>query len=234
MSRTLVLGDVHGAYRALEQVFAGAGVTPTDQIIFLGDVADGWPQTRDCVEFLRDWSERGNLVHLLGNHDDWMVDWFRHPAKSPSIWLTQGGRATIESYEQWELVPEAHKGFMNDARLHYIQEDRGTRRLFAHADWVPELVPEKQTKHTLIWGRRLVTKALRGDDPVIPEVDEAYFGHTSVVRATDDDQPVRGGNVWCVDTGAGWSGRLTLMDVETKECWQSDPVSELYPDVDGR
>jgi serine/threonine protein phosphatase 1 len=34
-----------------------------------------------------------------------------------------------------------------------------------------------------------------------------------------------------MDTGAGWAGKLTIMDVQTKEYWQSDPVQSLYPDA---
>jgi serine/threonine protein phosphatase 1 len=34
--------------------------------------------------------------------------------------------------------------------------------------------------------------------------------------------------VWNIDTGAGWSGKLTIMNVDTKEYWQSDLISELY------
>lgn len=41
-------------------------------------------------------------------------------------------------------------------------------------------------------------------------------------------------NVWNIDTGAGWSGKLTIMDIDTKEYWQSDFVKELYPDEKGR
>ena len=46
--------------------------------------------------------------------------------------------------------------------------------------------------------------------------------------------PMNRCNVWNIDTGAGWGGKLTIMDVDTKEYWQSDLVSELYPDEKGR
>jgi serine/threonine protein phosphatase 1 len=37
-----------------------------------------------------------------------------------------------------------------------------------------------------------------------------------------------------MDTGAGWSGVLSLMDVENKEVFTSDPVPSLYPGIAGR
>jgi serine/threonine protein phosphatase 1 len=35
-------------------------------------------------------------------------------------------------------------------------------------------------------------------------------------------------NIWNLDTGAGFKGRLTIMEVETKAYWQSDLLTELY------
>ena len=35
-------------------------------------------------------------------------------------------------------------------------------------------------------------------------------------------------NVWNLDTGAGWSGKLTIMDVNSKEYWQADLTPDLY------
>ena len=37
-----------------------------------------------------------------------------------------------------------------------------------------------------------------------------------------------------MDTAAGWTGVLSMMDIETKEVFISDPVPELYPGVEGR
>jgi serine/threonine protein phosphatase 1 len=45
---------------------------------------------------------------------------------------------------------------------------------------------------------------------------------------------VRAANVWNIDTGAGFKGPLSVMDVISKEVWQSDPVHTLYPEENGR
>ena len=42
MSRTLVVGDIHGGLKALEQALERANVTDKDKLIFLGDYVDGW------------------------------------------------------------------------------------------------------------------------------------------------------------------------------------------------
>jgi serine/threonine protein phosphatase 1 len=45
MGRTLVIGDIHGSYKALRQILERAAVTPDDLLIFLGDYVEGWGQS---------------------------------------------------------------------------------------------------------------------------------------------------------------------------------------------
>ena len=48
-----VLGDIHGAYQALIQVLKRAKFDyENDQLIFLGDVVDGWPESKECIDEL--------------------------------------------------------------------------------------------------------------------------------------------------------------------------------------
>jgi serine/threonine protein phosphatase 1 len=41
-------------------------------------------------------------------------------------------------------------------------------------------------------------------------------------------------NIWNIDTGAAFYGKLSCMDINTKEVFQSDPVQTFYPDEKGR
>ena len=42
------------------------------------------------------------------------------------------------------------------------------------------------------------------------------------------------GNVWNMDTGATYDGKLSIIDVDTKEVTQSEPLYLLYPEDMGR
>jgi serine/threonine protein phosphatase 1 len=57
-----------------------------------------------------------------------------------------------------------------------------------------------------------------------------FVGHTATTGITGGDEPTFFSNLVMTDTGAGWFGKLTVMDVETFEFWQSDKVEELYPE----
>ncbi|MFA5802549.1 MAG: metallophosphoesterase [Thermoleophilia bacterium] len=225
--KTFVLGDIHGAWRALRQVFERSGFdAKKDELIFLGDAVDGWPQSPECVEELM---RVKNLVYLLGNHDAWALDWLKD-GRISSEWLEQGGQATLDAYSlpQWNEKKAEHIEFLSNARLNYLDREN---RLFVHGGIDPMLPLDQQDEQDLIWDRTLFD--LAGG---VPEYREIFIGHT-VTLTENTDKPLQFGkndNIWRLDTGAGWDGRLTIMDVETREYWQSDPVAELYPDEKGR
>jgi serine/threonine protein phosphatase 1 len=63
--------------------------------------------------------------------------------------------------------------------------------------------------------------------------DEIYIGHTPVTRI-GENIPIKKACVWNVDTGAAFKGPLTIMDVDSKEFWQSEPLNNLYHTEKGR
>jgi len=88
--------------------------------------------------------------------------------------------------------------------------------------------------NVFLWDRSLARTALdlhsKNISGKLTEFDEVYIGHTPV----SSGHPIQGGEVWLMDTGAGWSGVLSMMNVDTKEVFLSDPVPSLYPGIKGR
>lgn len=226
MGKTFVMGDMHGAYRALRQCLdRSAFHYKQDHLICLGDVCDGWPETRACVEELL---RIRHLTLILGNHDFWTRQWMA-TGYIDDIWYGQGGLATLQSYE--EGVPDAHRAlFRNKARPYYLRHNK----LFVHAGINPALSLRHQDEDIFLWDRTLAKQAMdhfaRDVRGKLTRYDEVYIGHTG----TGYLHPIQGGEVWLMDTGAGWSGVLSMMNVETKEVFTSDPVPDLYPGVAGR
>lgn len=71
------------------------------------------------------------------------------------------------------------------------------------------------------------------------------YKHNGVLRIKDNTNPdckvgksittpIQACNVWNMDTGGGFKGKLTIMDIDTKEYWQSDSLGDLYPNEKGR
>lgn len=225
MKHTFVIGDIHGAYRALRQCLEKSQFDfANDQLICLGDVADGWPDTKNSIdELLR----IKNLTYVLGNHDWWTLQWM-HTETPDDIWYQQGGKATIDSYSKG--VPESHIALLSNALDYYLLGNR----LFVHAGIHPHIALEKQNQNIFLWDRTLATLALEqyshATKKKLTSFDEVYVGHTPIASP----RPIKSSGVWLMDTGAGWSGVLSMMNVDTKEMFISDPVPDLYPGIEGR
>ena len=225
MERTFVIGDIHGAYRALRQCMEKAQFDySNDRLICLGDVADGWPDTKQSIdELLR----INNLIYVLGNHDWWTLRWMTSGV-AENIWYQQGGKATVESYSGG--VPDEHIALLSGARDYYLEGDK----LFVHAGIDPLAPVEKQSQNIFLWDRTLASCALNlyqhGEERKLTPFEEVYVGHTPIAYP----HPINASGVWLMDTGAGWSGVLSMMNIHTKEMFISDPVPDLYPGIEGR
>src|SRR5262245_43173753 len=70
MSRTIVIGDVHGCSDELARLLARTGAGPTDRVVLVGDLVAKGPDSQGVVQLAR---ERG-LLAVLGNHDAKVLD----------------------------------------------------------------------------------------------------------------------------------------------------------------
>lgn len=225
MNRVFVIGDIHGAYRALRQCLERAQFDyATDSLICLGDVADGWPETNASI---RELLKIKNLTYVLGNHDWWTLHWMRS-GEIDDLWHSHGGKATVDSYA--DGIPEEHIHFLRNAPFYHILGEK----LFVHAGIDPGTPLDQQDLETFLWDRKLASLALDTHSQTnagrLTAFDEVYVGHTPIPFP----HPIFSMGVWLMDTGAGWSGVLSMMNLETKEVFTSDPVPDLYPGIEGR
>ena len=253
MRKRFVIADIHGSHKALVQCLERSGFNKEeDELIQLGDVADGWPEVYECVEELLSIK---NLIAITGNHDQWFSEWLVY-GSHPSKWL-QGGQGTLESYCKNTgslmegsthtgyktslcnaVIPQSHKDFWFNQVSHYTDYEN---RFFVHGgfqrtqfiDYLDVVAP-----HDFWWDRKLWMQArsCSGEDRLktANECKEIFIGHTATERDYPDLKPVFKGGVWNLDNGCGWSGKLTIMNIDTKEYFQSDKVDTLYPNHHGR
>jgi serine/threonine protein phosphatase 1 len=63
--------------------------------------------------------------------------------------------------------------------------------------------------------------------------NEIFIGHTPTLEY-NETLPMHKINVWNIDTGAAFKGKLSAISLETKEIWQSEIVQSYYPQELGR
>jgi len=244
MPRKLVIGDIHGGLRALHQIMERAEVTTQDTLVFLGDYVDGWSESPQVLDFLIELGKKQQCVFLRGNHDELLQDWLMGNTKNidETMWYHHGGEATVLAYESVsDDKKREHINFLKSLDNYYHDSKN---RLFIHAGFTNlNGINYEYFPKLFYWDRTLWEMALALDDS-IPKTsglyprrlnlyDEIYIGHTPVTRI-GKTIPVKKACIWNVDTGAAFKGPLTIMDVDSKEFWQSEPLNVLYFNEKGR
>lgn len=244
MSRTLVIGDIHGGLKAVIQVLERAKVSPNDTLIFLGDYVDGWSESPEVLDFLIALSKHQNCIFIKGNHDELVLDWLenRHENLNEKMWFKHGGKATVDAYSTVsDDVKQQHIFFLQSLQNYYLDAQN---RLFVHAGFTNmngvlfEFFPR-----LLYWDRTLWEVALCLDEKIAISSDlypkrlkiykEIFIGHSPISK-TERVAPLFKNSVWNLDTGAAFKGVLSILDIDTKEFWQSDALKVLYPKEKGR
>ncbi len=239
--RTFAIGDIHGGLKALIQVLNKLKIREGDKIIFMGDYVDGWSEAAQVVQLLIDLSQKFTCVFIKGNHDVWCEEWLKSGDVN-ATWYMHGGKETMESYDGFSVnEKQQHLDFFENLPLYHLDDDN---RLFLHAGFTSlhgvkkEKFPELFYLDRSLWEMLLVMdKTISKDSMFYPKrlqhYKEIYIGHTPTTNY-DESSPINIDSVWNIDTGAAFKGRVTGMNIDTKEYVQSDQLPDLYPDEKGR
>jgi serine/threonine protein phosphatase 1 len=241
MNRTLVIGDIHGGLRALHQIMDRAKVTTDDTLIFLGDYVDGWSESPQVLDYLIELGKKQNCIFIKGNHDDLVLQWLEE-SKDNLEWYKHGGESTVLAYNTVsETKKKRHIEFLQSLQDYYLDEQN---RLFIHAGFTNmNGIDYEYFPKLFYWDRTLWETALALDTAIPKEsflypkrlklYDEIYIGHTPVSKI-EQTIPIQKACIWNIDTGAAFNGPLTILDVDTKAFWQSEPLNKLYFNEKGR
>jgi serine/threonine protein phosphatase 1 len=221
------VGDIHGRVDLLEQMHRliaqdAALLTPGTNkvVVYLGDYVDRGLNSREVINLLiRNPLADCQTVHLLGNHDAWLLSFLVDPAIGPT-WLRYGGDATTHSYgvrlqgpeddlryheevqkSLRERIPRRHVEFLQSLELSFESGDY----LFVHAGVNPTCQLDQQIADDLLWIR----------EPFLSCTHD--FGRVVVHGHTVESEPVVRANRIGIDTGACWTGCLTCLVLEEGE-----------------
>jgi len=241
MCKTFVIGDIHGGLRALKQILEKASITPKDTLIFLGDYVDGWSESPQVIDFLIALSKKQNCFFIKGNHDDLLLNYLKTNSYSEE-WFIHGGKSTVDAYKKVTAqTKQKHITFLEELQPYYLDNKN---RLFIHAGFTNlKGIEFEFFKPLFYWDRTLWEMALSLDENIPFESElypnrlkiysEIYIGHTPTTKI-NQTIPINKACVWNIDTGAAFTGPLTILDINSKEYWQSEPLPFLYPNENGR
>lgn len=214
--RRFVVGDIHGELDKLIQVLNLCGFDNlSDLLISIGDLSDRGKDSWGVVELLM---SINNLIFIRGNHDYQMLQWL-HTGNYNQNWLVNGGDKTVSSYEDVKMKnKDKHVSFYESAIPYYVIDNK----CFVHGGLNPDFLIEEHSEESLCRDRSLADKQCFEDKAIVCKnnFDEIFIGHTPTFLF-DSEVPIIKHNVINIDTGCGKGGPLSIMDIDTKEYWQS-------------
>ncbi len=254
MGRRLIVGDIHACINKLEQALERANFCPeSDTLYSVGDLCDRGFDPVKTLDFVY---SLPNFKPVLGNHDLWLLQHYHpENYRYDSNWIdNNGGSITLNDIcyqpEQWgeyvyeRLMNTPFSIVLDDYIIVHggIPESFMDLPLSALDGVTPKdtgvYTQEYRLYSKLCWDRTYYKKAklIESKRPgasldvstlfeVIPWDKELIIGHTPVRSFlpffSEDCRLIN------IDTaGFHIDGKITVMDMETKEYWQSD--TDLY------
>jgi serine/threonine protein phosphatase 1 len=215
--RRIIIGDVHGFYSALCQLFNLLQIQSGDQVYFVGDLIDRGPQSKQVLDFVRE--QRYPCV--MGNHERLLLDALTLPAHSDAMenWTHSGGEATLKSFanrcSKAIALIRTYQSWLESLPLFIEQEDL----FIVHAGVNPRRAIHQQDPNDFYWIRKPFHTAPNRYFP-----DKTIItGHTPTVGFGLSAGQIAAGPQWFdIDTGVHMtqSGWLSALSWETQQVFQ--------------
>ncbi len=218
------IGDIHGCLSQLtslhKNILTYDKFDPkNDIIVYLGDYIDRGKNSKQVIDqILKLKKDKINIINLLGNHDQFLVDFLINENNNIKNWLEFGADQTFRSYNI-EIVEFIKDGFedkvidrLRDHFLNNIEESHidffknleliysTKNHLFVHAGINPRKKLSEQSKEDYLWSRsrEFFSKDFKSEKIIV-------HGHTPEENIISDPFRIN------VDSGCYFSGKLSCV-----------------------
>jgi serine/threonine protein phosphatase 1 len=158
MSKTYIVGDIHGCYYTLLEVISQIRTTyeEGDNLVFLGDYFDRGKQSWAVYSTLKNLHKSfksSNIVLLRGNHEQMWLDAMKDKIDE-CLWFSNGGEVTVESFRDAGISDEEMRKWLSKLPYVWYNEENDFYCVHAH---LPHTTIEDFTEEDYeecLWTRR--------------------------------------------------------------------------------
>lgn len=223
-----VLGDLHGNYKGLIQLLEKINFNyQVDVLYFIGDLFDG--NGNDGARCLKELLKIKNFFPCMGNHDLWLKYW-NNTGKINKTWLKCGGENSLRDILKSKFYKEELQEYFSKTKYWYNYK----QFFICHAGFDTRKSVTNQKEINFSINRSLFQKAIVANAQnkklkfnftnVGFNFDCVIIGHTPTVS----HKPEFVSNIINIDTGSANGGKLTILNLETLEYFQSEYTKKLY------
>ena len=197
----IFLSDIHGNFEALQHLTKLPEYTDeTVQFRFGGDYSDGFDLQPDAIKntwaFIKNMTDNGRAIAILGNHDEFIVDAAFDPLKC-TCWSANGQDATLENLGIQNVYPimlsrnlygwypyEIRDFLLSEYHdyIHWLSElpliCQDGNNILVHAGFDLDVAIDDQPQSTLLWTRHPYISAENDLNP--EDVHSDFVGKTII------------------------------------------------------
>ncbi len=210
--RALIVGDVHGCARELQELLRRASLRPCDRIYFTGDLVGKGPDSRAVVEVVMALSKRqaaGRVVAVIGNWEDGLLRSLDGTARRPPKRLQ---RQLADALGQTALA------WLRARPLHATLPPEFGAVVVVHAGLVAGLPLRSQPREHLLTMRSITPEGRPSSSPDGQAWAATWRGPPHVVFGHDARRKLqRHPNATGLDSGVVYGGSLSALSVARAE-----------------
>jgi predicted phosphodiesterase len=215
--RIIAIGDIHGCHLEFNELLERLELTPTDQLILLGDLVNRGPDSNRVIDL----AKANRAISLMGNHELRLLNYRR---TQDTVFSKENDTETADKFrpEDWaylEAMPLTH----------YVEE---LQTVFVHGGFLPNEPWQKQpasvvTRIQVIDAHGKPRK--RADEPDAPAWADLWNGPPFVVYG-HTPRPEVYKLKWSVgiDTACVMGGHLTAYVLPEKRIVQVKARKTYY------
>lgn len=218
IGRDFIVGDLHGCFDALREAMSEVNFNEDkDRLFSVGDLVDRGTQSEEAI----DWIAKSWFHAVRGNHEQMAIDVYNNSwpidnyISNGGRWFTKLSPERQELFAQiFETLPVAIEINNQIGKVGIVHADCPCKSWWQFIDdlqTVEEndlndigLISEMNVVQKAVWSR---TRFQRHDDSIIESVERVYVGHTPI------KEWMILGNVYFIDTGCVFGGKLTLLEI---------------------
>ena len=223
------IGDIHGCLNQLTSLHKKILTNDKfkvkeDLLIYLGDYIDRGLKSKQVIDqIIKIKNEKIKTIHLMGNHEEFMVNFLFNKSNNIKNWLKFGVDQTFKSYgiEIVEFIKDGFKDIIIDKLRDILLEKMSSEHidffkslktsfssekyLFVHAGIDPRKKLTEQTKEDYLWSRSDIffDKDFKAEKIIV-------HGHTPEENIVNYPFRIN------IDTGCFFSGKLSCVCLNDK------------------
>ena len=223
------IGDIHGCLNELTSLHKKILTNDKfkvkeDLLIYLGDYIDRGLKSKQVIDqIIKIKNEKIKTIHLMGNHEEFMVNFLFNKSNNIKNWLKFGVDQTFKSYgiEIVEFIKDGFEDIIIDKLRDILLEKMSSEHidffkslktsfssekyLFVHAGIDPNKKLTEQTKEDYLWSRSDIffDKDFKAEKIIV-------HGHTPEENIVNYPFRIN------IDTGCFFSGKLSCVCLNDK------------------